>query len=144
VGEVLEDVRLAKRIKERGGRILVVDGRLLAETRMYASWSELREGWTKNLYLLLGGSRIATIRWVALAMVLGWIGPAAAAAAGWPYGVAAYGAILLMQVVLRLVGGAPPQWAILAPIGATVASFLAIDSMRRHARGRITWKGRTY
>ncbi len=145
IREVLEDVRLAQRVHEANGRLLLVDGRKIARTRMYETWAELAEGWIKNLYPLLGDRRIAVARWVALTMVLGWIGPAVAIWAGWPYGVAAYGLIFLMQATLRSMGGARWIGAILAPAGALGASYLALASMARHRSGAgVEWKGRRY
>ena len=145
VAEILEDVRLAERVKATGGKLLVADVRHLASTRMYTSWSELREGFSKNLYLLMGSSRQATWFWVATTIVMGWSLVALPFIAGWPIGVGAYLAILGMQVTLRLIGGAPAPWAVLAPVGATATAYLLLRSMRLHTTGAaIPWKGRAY
>ena len=71
VHEVLEDVRLAELAKAAGGRLSVVDGRAIAATRMYDGWRELREGWTKNLFLLMGSRASRTIAWAIVSVVLG-------------------------------------------------------------------------
>jgi glycosyltransferase involved in cell wall biosynthesis len=143
VREVLEDVRLAERVHAAGGRLLLADGRRIARTRMYESWRELQEGWTKNLFLLLGASRRETAKWIAVTLLLGWIGPVCAIWAGWPYGLAAYLGIFVMQAVLRSAGGAPWIGAVLAPLGALGASVLMLASMRRFRTGAgVEWKGR--
>jgi chlorobactene glucosyltransferase len=52
--EMLEDVALAARVKASGGRLLFIPGSTWVRTRMYRTFSEIWEGWTKNLYLLAG------------------------------------------------------------------------------------------
>ncbi|MEP6524702.1 hypothetical protein NDA07_23590 [Microcoleus vaginatus DQ-U2] len=51
VGEIVEDVELARRIKRAGLKLGLYSGSNLASVRMYRSWNALWEGWTKNLYL---------------------------------------------------------------------------------------------
>ena len=55
-GEVLEDVALAKRVKSAGYRIWFGSGRGVVRVRMYRSFRSMWQGWTKNLYPLMGGS----------------------------------------------------------------------------------------
>ncbi len=147
--QILEDVRLAEHLKAARGRFLIIDGRALASTRMYASWSELVEGWTKNLYLLMGGRPRDVWVWGSLSLVLGLSGPvallAAAAAGAWELGLTVYGVIMLMQVSLRVMAGASAPWAVFAPLGAVLSAWLLLRSARAHAGGKpIGWKGRTY
>ena len=54
--EVLEDVALAKRVKNSGQRIWFGSGQGIVRTRMYRSFASLWEGWKKNLYPLMGGT----------------------------------------------------------------------------------------
>ena len=53
---ILEDVELARRIKALGGKLLFLPGAQWVRTRMYQSFREMWQGWTKNLYLLYGGN----------------------------------------------------------------------------------------
>src|ERR1017187_2573670 len=53
---ILEDVELARRIKVLGGKLLFLPGARWVRTRMYQSFGEMWQGWTKNLYLLYGGN----------------------------------------------------------------------------------------
>ncbi len=145
IADVLEDVALGRLVKGAGGRISVVDGREIARTRMYDGWRELREGWTKNLFLLMGSSASRTITWAALSVVLGASGWFAFAIAGWPFGVAALAWAVVVQVTLRSTGSVSPLWAVFAPIGAVVTAYLLCESLWRHRGGRrVAWKGRTY
>ncbi len=51
-GSLLEDVALAKAVKASGRKIFFRFGGDAVRTRMYRNFSQLREGWTKNLALL--------------------------------------------------------------------------------------------
>src|SRR6202042_2137022 len=55
-GEVLEDVALAKRAKDAGIRIVFAAGAGRVRVRMYRSFRAMWEGWSKNLYPLVGGT----------------------------------------------------------------------------------------
>ena len=143
--EVLEDVRLAGLAKAAGARLLVADGRGVAHTRMYASWGELAEGWSKNLFLLAGARLPRALGWALFTVLLGLSPLVALLVGGWPAGVAGYAAILAMQMTLRWRGGAPAPWAVLAPVGAAIAAGLLVASAWRHRRGGfVEWKGRRY
>lgn len=145
ISEVLEDVALGRLVKRAGGRISVVDGREIARTRMYDGWRELREGWTKNLFLLMGSSASRTIAWAIVSVVLGASGWLAFALAGWPFGVAALVWAVLVQIVLRSTGSVSPLWAVFAPVGAVVTAYLLLESLWRHRGGPgVAWKGRRY
>ena len=55
-GDILEDVALARRVKQAGYRIFFAPGAGIVQTRMYRSFGAMWEGWTKNLYPLFGSS----------------------------------------------------------------------------------------
>lgn len=145
LSEVLEDVRLAERAKAAGHRLCIADGRLVARTRMYASFAEMVEGWSKNLFLLVGSSLTKSVLWALLAAFLGIAPITALALGGVPFGVLAYLAILGFQMSLRSRGGVRPQLAVLAPLGALTAALLVLYSAWLHlGRRRVAWKGRSY
>ncbi len=58
---ILEDITLAKVVKEGGGRLLVADGKALFSIRMYHSLGEIWEGWRKNVFLAFRQSIIKTL-----------------------------------------------------------------------------------
>ncbi len=139
--DVLEDVALARRVKGAGHTVDLPDGRRLARTRMYKSGQELTEGWTKNLWLLLGRRSFV---WARLALFAGSAGYIAAAVGGFPVGCLVFIAITSMQAWLRKLGRAHPLWAWAAPLGAVIAIGLLWQSRRRHQKGDVMWKGRRY
>jgi glycosyltransferase involved in cell wall biosynthesis len=55
-GEVLEDVALARRVKQTGNQLYFTAPIGSVRTRMYRSLPGLWQGWTKNLYPLMGGT----------------------------------------------------------------------------------------
>ena len=72
--EVLEDVALARLVKGTGFRLYFASGVGIVQTRMYRSFAAMWEGWTKNLYALVGGSILGLLRalgdwWVVLALI---------------------------------------------------------------------------
>jgi hypothetical protein len=146
VAEVLEDSALATRVKQAGGKLMIADARKIASTRMYESWSDLVEGWSKNLFLLMGQSVSATLGWGLASVVIGAAGLATMVATGFsPLGIAAYAVTLVMQGTLRAMGGAEVVWAMFAPLGGIGVAYLLLRSMALHlARRGVSWKGRKY
>jgi glycosyltransferase involved in cell wall biosynthesis len=59
--EMLEDVALARLVKRAGSRLHFASGLGIVRTRMYRSFEAMWEGWTKNLYALIGGSLVGLI-----------------------------------------------------------------------------------
>jgi cellulose synthase/poly-beta-1,6-N-acetylglucosamine synthase-like glycosyltransferase len=62
---MLEDVALAGLVKSSGGRLLFLPGAAWVRTRMYRTFREMWQGWTKNLYLLAGASVPPLLRTIA-------------------------------------------------------------------------------
>src|SRR5438874_357655 len=50
--DLLEDVAMARLVKSSGRKIFFRYGGDAVRTRMYRSWSQMKEGWTKNLAVL--------------------------------------------------------------------------------------------
>lgn len=156
--EVLDDVAFAERIKRQGGRILFLPGAGWVRTRMYRRFTDMWQGWTKNLYPLAGSDSRQFV-W-ALAACFADFMPAAAylALAGWvlahpgPIAVSAFCACLLvlllqMQAYARHLErlGYDDELAYSLALGSALLALLLLNSWRAHRlRHRIEWKGRTY
>jgi cellulose synthase/poly-beta-1,6-N-acetylglucosamine synthase-like glycosyltransferase len=144
-GEVLEDVALAKRVKAAGYRIWFGPGAGVVRTRMYRSFGEMREGWKKNLYLLIGGTPAAVGR--ELSSVVPWI-PFALLILGLraPIGfIAGLGLLVARQAVYAstLLRNQYRTNYILYYIPAVLLyAGVLWASYRAHARGVVQWKGR--
>ncbi len=68
--EILDDVELARRVKAAGGRLVFLPGAQWVRTRMYRTFSEMWQGWSKNLYLLYGRTSGPMLKAVAAVMLL--------------------------------------------------------------------------
>jgi glycosyltransferase involved in cell wall biosynthesis len=72
---LLEDVALARAVKRSGRKLRFRFGGDAVRTRMYRTWHELRDGWTKNLALLFPQTlRLAAIRGIEFLLAAGGIG----------------------------------------------------------------------
>jgi glycosyltransferase involved in cell wall biosynthesis len=145
--EVLEDVALARRIKSAGYRLAFHSGKGIVRVRMYRSFASMWEGWTKNLYKLMGGTPKSLFReiestfpWIVLlVLLLGIKFPFALFAGVW--------LLILRQINYgsELTRNQFPFSLILYYVPA-VALYAGVlwASYRRHARGKVEWKGREY
>ncbi|MGB6537472.1 MAG: glycosyltransferase family A protein [Xanthobacteraceae bacterium] len=153
---ICEDLEFARRLKQSGRSVLLMDGEGLISTRMYTGWRTLWPGLAKNLVDTLGGRR-ATLMLALAAMILAWaavVVPAvdvAAVAAAEPGAWAALIAALIgscAAFALHLAAARhfriPVYYGLLFPLGYTAGALMALDSVRRRLHGRVSWKGRVY
>ena len=145
-GELLEDVALARAVKRAGYRIFFRYGSDRVRTRMYRSFQQLREGWTKNLVLLFPSPvNLALLRFVeGLLVAWGLCIFLLALTRNQPW-MALLGLIppLVTFVRLRRAHSAFTTTA-LALFGLPVFSYLLLRSRRFHLQRRVSWKGRQY
>jgi glycosyltransferase involved in cell wall biosynthesis len=145
---LLEDVALAQLVKGSGRKIRFRYAADAVRTRMYRSFSQLREGWTKNLALLFPRSG-----WLAVRILLLW--------------AACWGGCL--WAFFSYLGTERPLWATvlaLAPLflgmrlqranfgwdmevlgalfGMPMFSYLLLRSKSKHTKNSVMWRGRTY
>ena len=143
--QVLEDVALAKLLKRAGAQLGILDLRGLAETRMYANQSELIEGWSKNLFLLLEQKTLKTILLSVLLPLLGCSGLLALLSLDPIYGFAAFIFVTSMQMSIRYLLKVPVAWGFFSSFGSLYLSFLLLRSLLLHTVVHsVTWKGRRY
>ncbi len=146
---ILEDVELAKRVKQAGYtlRFRVSD---VVSTRMYRSFPQMWEGWTKNLALLFPHPRkLAAIRLLEFTVIFACAGVAIWRLAD---GDVVYGAVataftaLFLFWFLRRIRRAHFDWlsTSLAIFGLPLFAILLFNSDISHKRGAVRWKGRQY
>jgi glycosyltransferase involved in cell wall biosynthesis len=147
---LLEDVALAKAVKASGLRIFFRFGGDAVHTRMYRSFSQLREGWTKNLVLLFPSAlRLAALRGTEFLLIAGSTTVAVITLSRGSYRPGIGAAILASVVItafIRRVGMAHFPWKsnALALFGLPIFSYLLLRSRLAHRNGTVRWKGRTY
>jgi chlorobactene glucosyltransferase len=153
---ICEDLELALLIKKAGGRVLLLDGKFLLTARMYSGWSSLWTGLSKNLVQMLGGRgpTLITALLVLLLSVTSILLPAADGI-GCARGVrvdcvalvpalAGTAAAAALHIAGALYFRIPFWYGLMFPFGYVVGACLAAESLRRHWRGKIVWKGRSY
>ncbi len=146
---LLEDVELARAVKRSGRRIRFRFGGDAVRTRMYRSFPQLVEGWTKNLALLFKAPA-----WLALARLLEFL----AIVCGLAFVGLSRSTVLLavlaavavaliylnfLRRVLKAHAGATSS--ALAIFGLPIFSYLLLRSkLYYNWRRSVTWKGRQY
>ncbi len=155
-GAICEDLELARLIKRSGGAVILRDGNDLISTRMYLGWRTLWPGIAKNLVEMLGGTRrVLAVALIATVLAWStWLIPLAEAVrcshGSAPACLALYAALAGSAAAIALhTAGArhfriAPWYGLLFPFGYSAGALIALDSVLRRWRGRVTWKGRTY
>jgi glycosyltransferase involved in cell wall biosynthesis len=156
-GEILEDVALARRVKHEGFGIYFAAPAGAVRTRMYRSLSAMWQGWTKNLYPLMGASLASIllelletsplIELAALLLVLAFY------VAGFPsvllpVGVGVVTGMLLWRNISHLAAlhrnRYPISYIKYYFAGAMLYGAALVESWWKSTHGRVVWKGRTY
>jgi glycosyltransferase involved in cell wall biosynthesis len=149
--QVLEDVGLARRAKGAGYKLHFASGCGVVQTRMYRSFGAMWEGWTKNLYPLIGGSKAKLVSQFmdvfALALIVLSLSDTPLTALDWiaigscallimtrfvDYAVFLRRSRLHVSLIKYYVPGTCLYWAVL------------IASWWKTTHGDVTWKGRAY
>ncbi|HUZ45060.1 MAG TPA: glycosyltransferase family 2 protein [Terriglobia bacterium] len=158
--EILEDVELARRVKAAGGRIIFLPGPRWVRTRMYLSFGEMWQGWSKNLYLLYGRKLWPMLKSFAGAWAFDLLAPVGGLAgclliaAGFGSGAMLLAALLCFAVAVvrhrayrqnlgRL--GFDTDLAKYQVLGAGLLGLLLLNSAREYRlSSQVCWKGRRY
>jgi hypothetical protein len=152
-GEILEDVALARRIKQAGYRLWFGSGRGIVRVRMYRTFRSMWQGWKKNLYQLIGREPVAFRRELGTALfpVVGML-VAAIAVAGFTRSVLARVAALVGGIVAIQLAYArelkrnsyPASLAFYGLAGRILYAAVLWASYRAHRKGKLQWKDREY
>ena len=147
--DVLEDIGLARAVKRAGGRIALADGSRLAECRMYTSWRELTDGYTKSLWASFGSPAGAAAVVVLLLLVYAVPPVAAVGFAAVGAGVPAFGALVAYTmgvagrvVSARATGGRAWPDALAHPLSVVLFAWLVARSFVLRRQRRLSWRGR--
>jgi glycosyltransferase involved in cell wall biosynthesis len=145
---ILEDVELARNVK-RGGYRLQFRLSDVVSTRMYRSFPQMWEGWTKNLALLFPNARgLALRRSLEFLLIAASVIAFASALIERDRpvvlvnGVIAFGLLVFFYQRIRR---AHFDWLsnVCAPFGLPLFVILLLRSYICHKRGSVQWKGRS-
>jgi chlorobactene glucosyltransferase len=147
---IVDDVQLARAVKESGHRIGLRNGTDFVHARWYTGFSEIWNGFSKNVYGGIGyrpGIALLTLFVVVPALLVPFLRLGAGVTTGGALAFPALqvGLILSMRAVTSRVGR-DPLWSIpLHPVAITVwAGTLARSMVLAHTGREIEWKGRRY
>jgi glycosyltransferase involved in cell wall biosynthesis len=147
---LLEDVAMARLIKSSGRKVFFRYGGDAVRTRMYRSWSHMKEGWTKNLALLFPHPlALALLRSAEFVLIL-----ANLAVAMWA-GLSGRSNLALQAGLLTIILAGwfwlrirkahfPAASNVFAVLGLPLFSFFLFRSIKSHQSRSVTWKGREY
>lgn len=148
---IVEDIQLARKIKQLGMQLRMVDGNGLVQCRMYNGWSEVKDGYAKNIIAGYGDSiaamLVATLfHWTLFWLPLGWL----------LYGIAVgdmelalVGGLLVgLGVLIRALTAVTTRqrWqdALLMPLSVALMTVIAAQGVYWYVRyGGPRWKDRT-
>lgn len=148
--QILEDVALAHAVKRSGRKIFFRYAPDAVRTRMYRSFSQLREGWTKNLALLFPApGKLAMLRlFEFLLIVVSFAVTMFELARGNRFGALVTCGLSAIIYLIFLIRIARAHFSVgsnaLAIFGLPLFAYLLFRSRTFHGRGVVQWKGRTY
>jgi len=146
---ILEDVELARRAKRAGYKLRFRYSEVVS-TRMYRSFAEMWEGWTKNLALLFPNARGLAMRrafeFVFIAGAAAFAVFAALQDEKLAFAVAAVVTVQWMYLFWKRIQPAhfDPVSNALSLFGLPLFALLLWNSDISHKRGFVRWKGREY
>ena len=151
--ELVEDIEFARRLKNDGRfRLIVAEATQLVHVRMYRSFREIWNGFTKNTYLGARGDVRALAGGVAFCALLS-VAPPVLAIAALRDGCRSQAAEALAASTVVMAAGCfgasfvsiPRRLAVFAPFGIAVFGAIALNSTLRGLSGAgFEWRGRRY
>ena len=143
-GEILEDVALARAVKQSGRKIRFRYAADAVRTRMYHDFRQLREGWTKNLALLFPHPGWLALKIFAL-WLFSWTAFLVALTTSYRWSALVFiGSFLYVMIRLRRANFGLGREVFGALFGMPMFAYLLLRSKRAHANGSVSWKGRIY
>ena len=136
---VIDDVFLARELVKNGSSGTVINGSDIAETRMYASWNEIKAGYGKSLNQAFGS--LFGALFVVAFLIATCIAPLLLGLLGNPHGWLGFAAIVGTRVLSAIKSRGRVLDSVLHPISVLALVYLIVYSYLR--RGSIQWKGRT-
>lgn len=130
---LLEDMDLAKNLVKEGSPVLPVVGVKDLEVRMYRSWKEIEEGFTKNLFYLAGGSLGGVVFVFCFSSILYFV-PLTS--------LGLLGGLIFLRVICLWTFQSSWKTLLLHPVGLLGILWLLVRSSFAHYRQKIVWRGR--
>ncbi|MBI4470554.1 MAG: glycosyltransferase [Acidobacteria bacterium] len=157
-GEIIEDLALARTVKQAGHRVYLMRGDDVIRVRMYTNLKGIWEGFSKNAVDVAGNVTGAVP--LALATFLGgwmtlllpawtWAIRAEDPSVGLhtlAFGLSLLGTVLVLSLNAHAMRACriSPWYSLLYPLGTTLLAAILFNSTWTRLRGQTRWKGRVY
>lgn len=148
--DLLEDVAMARLVKSSGRKIFFRYGGDAVRTRMYRSWRQMKEGWTKNLAILFPRPRaLGLFRGIEFLLITGNVIAAISARLLGRQDVAvATGLLAFLLIASFFLRIQRAHFSVLSNLlavwGLGIFAYLLVRSASARQKGAIRWKGREY
>jgi len=141
---IVEDTELARLTKKQKERIITASGRGAVWGRMYSSWRQVYEGFSKNAFGLMGYNAVAFFILISLLFAMYIL----------PYLMLPFQrfflpamAAILLGMSIRLIMAIKYKQPLLVstllnPVSIGATLIIAINSFKRYLKGSVTWKDR--
>lgn len=150
---ILEDIGMARKLKQSGAKIMIAEGTKIYSIRMYHSLKEIWIGWRKNIFVAMKNSFLKTlyyIFWILGFVITPWF--VAAHHLWWGsglwlqiMGLAGLFLVLVTKAAVCYELKLKMRTLFLFPLGALVMAAIMINSMIQvKFRGGSEWRGRIY
>lgn len=139
---LVEDLQIARTSKKKGLRLVTFVSEKAIRCRMYTSFGEAIQGFSKNYYEAAQMSTAGFFAFV-LHQALLLVSPLALFLPGLEWKILG-GAVLLAHLAIALTAKDSIASAILSPLRAPISVYLAIRSYTKTTYGERTWAGRVY
>ena len=148
--DLLEDVAMARLVKRSGRKIFFRYAPDAVRTRMYRTFAQLREGWTKNLALLFPRPRtLAFLRMAEFLLIVGNLSAAIwAKLSGRPNLALQTSLLTIILCGWFFMRNRKAHFSAVsnlsAVLGLPMFSYLLFRSVNSHRAAAVVWKGRKY
>ncbi len=158
--EIMEDLAFARLVKQSRLRLYLIFGDELIRTRMYKTFSQIWEGFSKNLIEIMRDSSITRAVYASVKfLLLGWMplvlplltgcsliagGRDVLGYSAFAFSLVASSALFAYAILVVRTLRIPVWYFISFPLGFTLHSMLMISSLWKKRKGETKWKGRVY
>ncbi|HEX7419369.1 MAG TPA: glycosyltransferase [Thermoanaerobaculia bacterium] len=142
---VIDDVGLAHHVRRSGSHTGIARTEHLVSVRMYHGFREVVNGFTKNVFTIVGRSYLGAAFFLSI-FIVGSLLPFAMALTGNRVAIATVALIILSRLIF-FAGVGYPLWSavLLHPLTAVGWMWITIRSTWVVGiRGQLPWRGRTY
>jgi chlorobactene glucosyltransferase len=155
---VVEDVELARAVKQAGFHLNFLYGIDVLHTRMYKGFSEMWRGWSRSFYPAMGGNTILAVVQSFLLLVFGtvpylvfpvtgvlWLAGFGSDPVPFLFGLGLfqYGLLFATTYVVRARLREYPEYFLTCPLGGLMVQWISVHSIYTYAlKKKILWKDR--